>query len=39
MVQLVIGLIIHGEPIELFLILASDSCLWDDAYKRTLAAN
>ena len=23
----------HGEPIELFLV-----CLWDDAYKRTLAA-
>ena len=41
----------HGEPIELFLIPASAprlvkqrlwyvlSCLWDDAYKRTLAAN
>ena len=28
-------------PIELFLILASAprSCLWDDAYQRTLAAN
>ena len=40
-----------GEPIELFLVPASAprlvkqrawnvlSCLWDDAYKRTLAAN
>ena len=33
-----------GGPIELFLVLASDprlvlSCLWDGAYKRTLAAN
>ena len=37
-----------GGPIELFVIPASDpwqrlwyvsSCLWDDAYKRTLAAN
>ena len=34
-----------GEPIELFLVSASAprlwhvlSCLWDDAYKRTLAA-
>ena len=36
-----------GEPIELFLVPASDprlvwyvlSCLWDGAYKRTLAVN
>ena len=33
-----------AEPIELFLIPASAprlvlSCLWDDAYKRTLAAD
>ena len=48
MVRWVIGLILHGGPIELFLIPASNpqqrpwyvlSCLWDDAYKRTLAAN
>ena len=33
-----------GEPIELFLVPASApryvlSCLWDGAYKRTLAVN
>ena len=32
-----------GEPIELFLVPASApgllSCLWGDAYKRTLAVN
>ena len=30
-----------GGPIELFLVPASAvlSCMWDDAYKRTLAAN
>ena len=35
-----------GEPIELFLVSASAlrlvyvlSCLWDGAYKRTLAVN
>ena len=28
-----------GGPIELFLVPASAPCLWDDAYKRTLAAN
>ena len=45
------GLILHGGPIELFLIPASaprlvnKGCgicyhvLWDDAYKRILAAN
>ena len=27
-----------GGPIELFLVPAS-SCLWDGAYKRTLAVN
>ena len=47
----VVGSILHGGPIELFLVPASAprlvlqrlwyvlSCLWDDAYKRTLAAN
>ena len=47
----VVGLILHGGPMELFLIPASAprlvkqkpwymlSCLWDNAYKRTLAAN
>ena len=51
MVQFVVGSILHGEPIELFLIPASVpqlvqqrqwcmlSCLWDGAYKITLAAN
>ena len=51
MVRLVVGSIPHGEPIELFLALASAprlvqerpwyvlSCMWDDAYKRILAAN
>ena len=51
MVRWVVGSILHGGPIELFLVPASDprlvkqipwyvlSCLWDDAYKRTLAAN
>ena len=36
-VQLVIRLILHGGPIELFLILASAvvlSCLWCGAYKK-----
>ena len=40
MVQWVIRLIIHGRSIELFLVTASAtrlSCLWDDAYKRSLA--
>ena len=47
MVRWVVGWILHGEPIGLFLVPASApqrqwyvlSCLWDDAYKRTLAAN
>ena len=46
MVRWVVGSILHGGPIELFLVPASIprlvyalSCLWDDAYKRTLAAN
>ena len=51
MVRRVVGSIPHGGPIELFLVSASAprlvqqmswyvfSCLWDDAYKRTLAAN
>ena len=51
MVRWVVGSILHGGPIELFVIPASAprlvqqrlwyvvSCLWDDAYKRTLAAN
>ena len=46
-----IGSILRGGPIELFLVPASAprmvqqrpwyvlSCLWDSAYKRTLAAN
>ena len=46
MVRLVVGSILHGEPIELFLIPASApqlvkqrlwyvlSCLWDGVYKR-----
>ena len=48
---LFLRLILHGGPIELFLVPASAprlvyqrpwyvlSCLWDDAYKRTLAFN
>ena len=48
MVQWVVRSILHGGPIELFLIPASApgvtkvyvlSCLWGDAYKRTLAAD
>ena len=51
MVQWVNRSILHGGPIELFLVLASASqlvqqrlwyvlsCLWDGAYKRTIAAN
>ena len=52
MMQWVIGSILHGGPIKLFLVLASAlrlvyhgvswcmlSCLWDNAYKRTVAAN
>ena len=51
MLRWVIRSILHGEPIELFLVPASAarllkqrpwyvlSCLWDGAYKRTLAAN
>ena len=51
MVRWVAGLIIHDGPIGLFLVPASASrlvyqkpwyvlsCLWDDAYKITLAAN
>ena len=47
MVRWIVGLILHGGPIELFLIPASTpqlalyvlSCLWDVAYKRFLAAN
>ena len=47
----VVGSILHGGTIELFLVPASAprlvyqrpwyvlSCLWDSAYKRTLAAN
>ena len=36
------GSILHGGHIELFLVPASAPqlvCLWDDAYKRTYAAN
>ena len=43
MVRWVVGSILHGGPIELFLVLASEprlvyvlNCLWDDAYKKTL---
>ena len=48
MVRWVVGSITHGGPIELFLVPASAprlvyqrlwyvlSCLWDDAYKKTL---
>ena len=51
MVRWVVGLILHGGPIELYLVTASAprlvkqrpwyvlSCLWDDAYKIALAAN
>ena len=51
MVLWVVGLILHGGPFELILVPASAprlvqvrlwyvlSCLWDDAYKRTLAVN
>ena len=51
MVRWVVGSIPHGGPIELFFAPASApattgiipwyvlSRLWDDAYKRTLAAN
>ena len=51
MVLWVVGSILHGGPIELFLVPDSAprlvyqrpwyvlSCLWDGAYKRTLAAN
>ena len=51
LVQWVIRLIPHGGPIELFLIPDSTprlvkqwlwyvlSCMWDGAYKITLAAN
>ena len=50
MVRWVVGSILHGGPIELFLVLVSAprlvqqrpwyvlSCLWDHACKRTLAA-
>ena len=45
MVRWVVGSILHGGPIELFLIPVSGprlmyvlSCLLDDAYKITLAA-
>ena len=44
MVRWVVGSIPHGGPIELFLVPASAprlvlSCLWDGAYKITLAAD
>ena len=46
MVRWVVGSILHGvDPLSYFLFqpLLHDwyilSCLWDDAYKRTLAAN
>ena len=39
-VQWVVGSILHGGPIELFVVpWCVLFCLWDDAYKRTLAAN
>ena len=50
-VRWVVGSILHGGPIALFLVPSSAlrlvqqrswyvlSCLWDGAYKRTLAAN
>ena len=51
MVRWLVGSILHGGPIELFLIPVNAprlvyerpwyvvSWLWDDAYKRTLVAN
>ena len=51
MVRWVVGSILHSGPIDLFLVPASAtrlvyqrpwyalSCLWDNAYKRTFAAN
>ena len=47
MVQMVIRSMLHGGTLDLFLVPGSAtqlvhgmlSCLWDDAYKRTLAAN
>ena len=51
MVRWVVGSILHGGPIELFLVPGSAprvvqerlwyvlSCLWDGAYKRTIATN
>ena len=46
LVRCVVGSIVHGGPIELFLVPASaprswyvPSSLWDGAYKRTIAAN
>ena len=51
MLRWVVGSILHSGPIELFLVPAHAqrlvqqwqwyvlSCLWDDAYKRTFAAN
>ena len=51
MVRWVVGSILHGGPIELFLVPASAprlvqqrpwyvlSCLWDGAYKGTLDVN
>ena len=35
-----IGSILHGGPIEVFLVQpVLHDCLWDDAYKRTIDAN
>ena len=44
MVLWVVGSILHGGPIELFLIPASaprpvQQRPWDDVYKRSIAAN
>ena len=51
MVRWIIGSILYGGPIEIYLVPASAprlvqqrlwyvlSCLWDGAYKRTIAAN
>ena len=43
MVRWVVGSIIHGGPMELYLVPTNATrgicCLWDGAYKRTLAAN
>ena len=44
MVRWVVGRILRGGLIELYIVPASApwyvlSCLWDDAYKITLAAN